>query len=101
MITIYSEFWKIVKSKGQKVEEFFTLRGEKSVWIIGDLLIVLDEAKPRTEASKIVVVIDREKEAIIYLSPYALKAGAREIFEIEDSNISSEEKLKEILEKIK
>lgn len=103
MTSIYEEFEEVVREKGERVDiTIFGPVGEKSIWIIGDLLITLEEAMPLTEAARVVSVIDRGKQGLfIYLSPYAVGAGARQIFGIEDPDISSEKRLKEILMKIK
>ena len=103
MKSIYKEFEEVVREKGKKLGiEVCSLRGEKSVWEIKNWLITLDEAEPLTEASRIVLVIDKKKTGLIaYYSPYAEKAGIRQIFGINDSDISSEKRLQEILEEIK
>lgn len=103
MTSIYEEFEEVVRKKGERAEiTVFGPAEEKSSWIIGDWLITLNEALPLTEAARVVSVIDRRKQGLFtYLSPYAVGAGARPIFGIEDPDISSEKRLKEILMKIK
>lgn len=102
MKSIYKKFEEIVRKKGTKVGKAFSIfRGEKSIWMMGDLLIVLDDLEPYTEASRIVTIRDLKKHRIIYLSPYVVSAGGREIFGIEDPDISSVKRLEEILKKIK
>jgi hypothetical protein len=99
---LYGEFERFVKENGKKVE-IAGLSNKESVWEIENLLVVIDEY-PILEEDRIVTVIDLNGGDffyIIYLSPLALKNGAREFFGIIDWRISSKERLFQIFKKIK
>ncbi|MCD6094672.1 hypothetical protein J7J39_02085 [bacterium] len=101
---LVQEFLKVVKEKGEEIERVpLILTGrESSTWIVKNLnlIIVLDEDSPYPEG-RVISVIERG-QGFLYLSPFAVSAGALEIFGIEDDTaISSEERIKEILGRLK
>lgn len=99
MSSIYSRVEEVVKSKGKKLEMDIAgpLFGKKSLWQVGNLLVSIHE-NPPTEASRIVLVMERgENPKILYLSPFAVRAGALDFFGIEDKEVSSEKRLSELL----
>jgi len=100
--SVYEEFEEIVRKTGKKVNiRIFGPLGEKSTWIIRNWLILLDEVATKDNA-RVVVIMDKGKGGkFIYLSPYAIIGGAKRFFLIDDPDISSEERLKEILKQIK
>lgn len=103
LTSIFDKLEEVVREKGERADmTVFGSPGERSAWIIGNWLIILNEALPLTETARVVSVIDRGKQGLfIYLSPFVVGVGARQIFGIEDLDISSEKRLKEILMKIK
>ena len=103
MTSIYQEFEEAVRKKGEKVDmTIFGPFGEKSALIVDNLLITLEEGISFADYRRVVSVIDRGKGGLfIYLSPYAVRAGAKGIFGIDDPDISSEGRLEEILKRIR
>lgn len=56
MTSIYEEFEETVREKGERVDiKIFGPRGEKSIWIVGNWLIAIDE-EPTAEDSRIVSI---------------------------------------------
>jgi hypothetical protein len=104
LTSIYKEFEETVRRKGEKVNiELFGPLGAKSAWIVGDLLITLEEGTPLRENRRVVSVIDRgenRQKLFLYLSPDAVQSGAEYIFGIADPKICSEKRLEEILKRI-
>jgi len=104
LTSIYREFETIVKKNGKKIR-VLNLVEKESVWKVdkSNLLIVIDEY-PLLEENRIISVIDLNGGNffyVIYLSPPALRNGAKEFFGIIDDRISSKERLEKILKKIK
>jgi hypothetical protein len=101
--SVYEEFEKLIKTKGKRLETSFSDIETESIWQIKNLLVVIDEFALLNE-NKIVTVIDIADKNffyVIYISPLALKNGAKEFFRIIDDRISSTERLIKILEKLK
>lgn len=105
MKSIYKELEEIVRGKGKRVNvEIPGLLSKKSAWVIGnspvgDWLILLDE-EVEIDEDLIVAIMDKT-ESFIYFSPSAVRGGIKKFLKIEDEQISSVQRLEEILRKIK
>jgi len=100
---IYEEFERLVKERGKRIEAPLSEIENDSVWQIESLFVVFDDSALLNE-NKIVTIVDVSDDKffyILYISPLALKNGAREFFGIIDARISSKEKLVQIFEKLK
>jgi len=98
-LTIYQEFIRVVKEKGEKIGEMpLPLSGRRSsAWKVGKMIIVLDENSPYPQG-RVISVIERKK--FVYLSPFAVRAGALQMLGIADREICSEKRIKEILKRL-
>lgn len=101
--SIYEEFEKLIKTKGKRLKASFSGIETESIWQIKNLLVAIDEFASLNE-NKIIAVIDIADKKffyVIYISPLALKNGAKEFFRIIDDRISSMERLIKVFEKLK
>ncbi len=102
-MTIYERFENFVKEKGKPVKETESFGGKKTVWEVGNRIVVIDE-NPFEDNQRIVMVIvlEGDNEIIEYLSPASVFGGALEQLPVSVSpdKISSPSVLELILKEL-
>ena len=103
-MNIYREFEEFIKRNGRLVEERRTAGGLKSVWEIGNRMVMIDE-EPDEEDQRVVMVVlvEGDRELVEYLSPVSVLGGALEQLPVAVSpeRISSPSQLELILRELK
>jgi len=101
-MNIYREFEKFVKDYGYKIGERRTYGGLKTIWKIGNRVVIIDE-EPYKDNQRIVMVLLEDDERIEYLSPASVFGGALEQFAvgIPPEQVCLPSRLASILEELK